>query len=35
MNERIQEILRLIDIQLAAVPDNPIEESYKEESIGE
>lgn len=23
------EVLRLIDIQLATVPDNPIEESYK------
>lgn len=29
MQERINEILRLIDIQLATVPDNPIEESYK------
>ena len=26
MDERIQEVLRLIDIQLAIVPDNPIEE---------
>ena len=29
MDERINEILRLIDIQLATVTDNPIEESYK------
>ena len=29
MDERINEVLRLIDIQLATVPDNPIEESYK------
>lgn len=33
MDERIQEVLRLIDIQLATVPDNPIEESGK--NIGE
>lgn len=30
MDERINEVLRLIDIQLATVPDNPIE---KTESI--
>lgn len=29
MSERIQEVLRLIDIQLALAPDNPIEEQYK------
>jgi hypothetical protein len=29
MEERINEIVRLIDTQLAIVPDNPIEESYK------
>ena len=28
MEERINEIVRLIDTQLAIVPDNPIEESY-------
>lgn len=33
MNERIQEILRLIDVQLAIVPDNPIEESYKARTL--
>lgn len=33
MNERIQEILRLIDVQLALVPDNPIEEQYKARSL--
>ena len=33
MNERIQEILRLIDIPLATVPDNPIEESYKARAL--
>lgn len=35
MDERINEVLRLIDIQLATVPDNPIEESYKAKNIGE
>ena len=29
MNERIQEVLMLIDVQLALAPDNPIEEQYK------
>lgn len=33
MNERINEVLRLIDMQLAAVPDNPIEESYKARTL--
>ncbi len=33
MNERINEVLRLIDIQLATVPDNPIEESYKARTL--
>jgi hypothetical protein len=33
MDERIQEVLRLIDIQLATVPDNPIEESYKARTL--
>ena len=33
MSERIQEILRLIDVQLAIVPDNPIEESYKARTL--
>lgn len=33
MDERIQEVLRLIDIQLAIVPDNPIEESYKARTL--
>ena len=33
MNKRIQEILRLIDVQLALVPDNPIEEQYKARSL--
>lgn len=33
MNERIQEILRLIDVQLAFIPDNPIEESYKARTL--
>lgn len=33
MNERIQEILRLIDTQLAIAPDNPIEESYKARTL--
>ena len=33
MNEKIQEILRLIDVQLAIVPDNPIEESYKARTL--
>jgi hypothetical protein len=33
MQERINEILRLIDIQLATVPDNPIEESYKARTL--
>lgn len=33
MDERIHEVLRLIDIQLATVPDNPIEESYKARTL--
>lgn len=33
MDECIQEILRLIDIQLATVPDNPIEEQYKARTL--
>ena len=33
MNERIQEILRLIDVQLALAPDNPIEEQYKARTL--
>lgn len=33
MDERIQEVLRLIDIQLATVPDNPIEEQYKARTL--
>lgn len=33
MDERIQEVLRLMDIQLATVPDNPIEESYKARTL--
>lgn len=33
MDERIQEVLRLIDMQLAIVPDNPIEEQYKARTL--
>lgn len=33
MEERINEIVRLIDTQLAIVPDNPIEESYKSRAL--
>lgn len=33
MEERINEIVRLIDTQLAIVPDNPIEESYKSRTL--
>lgn len=33
MDERIQEVMRLIDLQLAIVPDNPIEESYKARTL--
>lgn len=33
MEERIQEVMRLIDTQLAILPDNPIEESYKARTI--
>ncbi len=33
MSERIQEILRLIDVQLAISPDNPIEEQYKARTL--
>lgn len=33
MSKRIQEILRLIDVQLAIAPDNPIEEQYKARTL--
>lgn len=33
MQERIDEILNLIDGQLAIVADNPIEESYKARTL--
>lgn len=33
MDERIQEVLRLIDVQLSIVPDNPIEEQYKARTL--
>lgn len=33
MNDRIKEVLRLIDIQLALAPDNPIEEQYKARTL--
>lgn len=33
MEKRINEIVRLIDTQLAIVPDNPIEESYKARTL--
>lgn len=33
MEERINEIVRLIDTQLAIVPDNLIEESYKARTL--
>ena len=33
MEERINEIVRLIDTQLAIVPDNPIEESSKARTL--
>ena len=33
MEERINEIVKLIDTQLAIVPDNPIEESYKARTL--
>lgn len=33
MNERIQEVLRLIDDQLATPSDNYIDESYKARTI--
>jgi hypothetical protein len=33
MEERINEIVRLIDTQLAIVPDNPIEEQYKARTL--
>ena len=33
MEERINEIVRLIDTQLAIVPDNPIEESYNARTL--
>lgn len=33
MEERINEIVRLIDTQLAISPDNPIEESYKARTL--
>lgn len=33
MNERIQEVLRLIDVQLATPSDNYIDESYKARTL--
>ena len=33
MSDRIQEVLRLIDMQLATVVDNPINESYKARTL--
>ena len=33
MSDRIQEVMRLIDTQLAIVPDNPIDESYKARTL--
>ena len=33
MEERIQEVLRLIDIQLATPSDNYIDESYKARAL--
>lgn len=33
MNERIQEVLSLIDIQLATPSDNYIDESYKARTL--
>lgn len=33
MDERINEVLRLIDMQLATVVDNPINESYKARTL--
>ena len=33
MEEMIQEVLRLIDFQLALAPDNPIEEQYKAKTL--
>lgn len=33
MENRINEIVRLIDAQLAIVPDNPIEEAYKARAL--
>ena len=33
MNERIQEVLRLIDVQLSLAPDNPIEEQNKARTL--
>lgn len=33
MEERIQEVLRLIDIQLATPSDNYIDESYKARTL--
>lgn len=33
MQERINELLVLIDTQLAVNPDNPIEESYKSRTL--
>lgn len=33
MEERIQEILQLIDAQLAVIPDNPIYENYKARTL--
>ena len=33
MEECIQEILQLIDAQLAVIPDNPIYENYKARTL--
>ena len=33
MEERIQEILQLIDAQLAVIPDNSIYENYKARTL--
>lgn len=33
MDEFIEEVMRSIDLQLAIVPDNPIEENYKARTL--
>jgi hypothetical protein len=33
MEDRIHEVISLIDTQLAVNPDNPIEESYKSRTL--